>query len=219
MNQILVSVLVPVYNQEKYIGRCIRSLLNQSMPHLQYEIVIINDGSTDKTEYALELFRGDNIKVIHIGENIGLPASLNRGIEVSDGKYLVRVDSDDYVNTHYLLFMSTFLEINSYMDAVACDYLLVDSDEKVTGVKNFLNDPIGCGIMFRKEQFYEIGCYDPSMKAHEDKDFLLRFQKKYQVHRIELPLYRYRRHDNNMTNNETLLDVHMQKLINKHNLR
>ncbi len=212
----LVSVLVPVHNQEKYIGRCLRSLLHQSMDQRDYEIIIINDGSTDKTRYALELFQGDIIKVIHQEENKGLPYSLNTGIQHADGKYIVRVDSDDYVNKQYLLFLSTFLEMNEYMDAVACDYILVDSDERVLDVKNFFDEPIGCGVMFRKSQLIKVGMYDAEMKLHEDKDLLIRFQKHYKIHSVELPLYRYRRHDTNITNNAQLMDSYMRKLTEKH---
>ena len=61
----LISVIVPVYNQEKFIGRCIRSLLVQNIPKEQYEIIVVNDGSTDKTEYALKIFSED-ITIVNI---------------------------------------------------------------------------------------------------------------------------------------------------------
>ena len=63
-----ISVIVPVYNQEKYIGRCLRSLLDQSLTRTSYEIIVINDGSTDKTIYALELFK-EEIRVLHNKKN------------------------------------------------------------------------------------------------------------------------------------------------------
>lgn len=216
MSEKLVSVLVPVFNQEKYIGRCLRSLLHQTLDQSDYEIIIVNDGSTDKTGYALELFEGDIIKVVHQEENNGLPHSLNIGINNAQGKYIVRVDSDDYVNKHYLLFMSTFLEMNQYMDAVACDYILVDANENFLGIRNYLDDPIGCSIMYRKDQLLKLGMYDPELKVHEDKDLYIRFTEKHKIHRIELPLYRYRKHDNNLTNDQELLDDYYEKLNKKH---
>jgi len=213
MKEKLVSVIVPAYNQEKYIGRCLRSLLNQSLSQLNYEIIIVNDGSTDRTSFALNLFEGgDLIKVINNVSNMGLPFSLNEGIKASKGKYIVRVDSDDYVNIHYLLFLSTFLETNNYMDAVKCDYILIDSEEKVISNENCEVNPIGCGIMFRKEQLIKIGMYNENMKWHEDKDLMTRFLNKYKLHRIELPLYRYRKHETNMTNNEEMMSHYLNKL-------
>lgn len=215
MKNKLISVIVPVYNQEMFVGRCLRSLLNQSIDQSNYEIILINDGSTDKTRYALDLFSGGIIRVIHKEENKGLPHSLNQGIKAATGKYIVRVDADDYVNEHYLLFLSTFLEMNSHMDAVACDYILVDSNENVILNKNCKEEPIGCGIMFKKEQLEQLGLYDEEMRFHEDKDMYMRFTEKHSLFRIELPLYRYRRHENNMTNDHEMMNDYLIKLNQK----
>ncbi len=213
-----VSVIVAARNQEKYIGRCIRSLLNQNFPFDAYEIIVINDASTDKTEYALSIFEKE-IRVITNEKRLGLPGSLNRGIRSAHGHFIVRVDGDDYVNSNYLLMLERFLSENPYMDAVACDYYLVDDNENFLSRRNFLDDPIGCGIMFRVEQLIDIGLYDDSFLSHEDKDLMIRFAKKYKVHRVELPLYRYRRHENNMTNNTLEMDMHMKNLEEKHSLK
>jgi glycosyltransferase involved in cell wall biosynthesis len=210
-----ISVLVPVYNQEKYIGRCLRSLLAQNFPREAYEIIVIDDGSNDRTPYALELFQ-DAITLIRNETNLGLPASLNRGIRKSNAAYVVRVDSDDYVNANFLNLLSLFLANNPYMDAIACDYLMVDDHEEVLARKNCLEDPIACGIMFRIEQLIDIGLYDENFLMHEERDLRYRFLQKHNIHRLELPLYRYRRHDANMTNNAEAMALHMNNLIQKH---
>ena len=75
-----VTVIVAAYNQEKYIGRCLRSLLHQSMPHEDYEIIVVDDGSEDRTSYALNLFCDPSesvVRVITNNFNLGLPASIN----------------------------------------------------------------------------------------------------------------------------------------------
>lgn len=210
-----VSVLVPVHNQEKYIGRCLRSLLAQNFPRDTFEIIVIDDGSHDRTPYALELFK-DEITLVRNDANVGLPASLNRGIHVASSPYVVRVDSDDYVNANFLNVLSLFLANNLYMDAVACDYLMVDDREEVIARKSCLEEPIACGIMFRTEQLIDIGLYDESFLLHEDRDLRFRFLQKYTIHRLELPLYRYRRHDRNITNDAEAMTRHMDKLIQKH---
>ncbi len=210
-----VSVIVPVFNHEKYIGRCIRSLMAQEYPREDFEIIVIDDGSSDRTPYALELFQ-DEITLIKNETNCGLPASLNRGIHASTAPYVVRVDSDDYVNAYFLRILSMSLSNNLYMDAVACDYLTVDDREEVLGRKNCLEEPIACGIMFRTEQLIDIGLYDESFLLHEERDLRFRFLEKYNIHRLELPLYRYRRHDANMTNDEDAMSLHMNNLIEKH---
>ena len=213
--ELLVSVIVAAYNQEKFIGRCLRSLLHQTLPHEAYEIIVVNDGSTDRTPYALELFH-DAIRTITNEENLGLPASINRGIEASRGQYIVRVDADDYVNANFLKFLSLFLDQNSEMDAIACDYWLFNDDENWLERVNCMDKPIACGIMFRKQQLVDIGMYDEAFLCHEDKDLRIRFEKKYRIFRLELPLYRYRRHLNNLTNNTEAMEQHSQMLDRKH---
>ena len=211
-----ISVIIAAYNEEKFIGRTIRSLLNQNISQQSNEIILINDNSSDKTQYALQLFEGD-VRVINNTKKHGLAYSLNLGIKEARGKYVVRVDADDYVHAEYLKVLSEFLEQNKYMDAVACDYLLVDDEEKVLSWSNCLSEPIGCGIMFRIENLIEIGLYDDEFLMHEDKELMLRFEKKYKVHRIELPLYRYRKHEGNMTNNISSMKKYERKLNEKHN--
>ena len=213
----LVSIIVPVYNQEKWIGRCLRSLINQSMDRKKFEIIVVNDGSLDHTDQVLELF-SDEIELINLHENKGLPTALNIGIKASRASNVVRVDGDDFVNNNFLFLLYEFLEQNKYMDAVACDYLLVDDLEEVIDRKNCLDDPIGCGIMFKTDHLIEIGLYDEEFQLHEERDLRHRFEKKYVISRLELPLYRYRRHTDNITNDHVSLEYHEQKLKNKHGL-
>ena len=70
--------------------------------------------------------------------------------------------------------------------------------------------------MFRLEQLINLGFYDENFLVHEDKDLRLRFNEKYEVFRIPLPLYRYRKHQNNITNDEKKMDSHLKKLKKKH---
>jgi glycosyltransferase involved in cell wall biosynthesis len=210
-----ISVLVPAHNQEKYIGRCLRSLLSQNFARDAFEIVVIDDSSQDRTPFALELFK-DEILLVRNETNLGLPSSLNRGIRAASAPYVVRVDSDDYVNAEFLRILHLFLSNNRYMDAIACDYLVVDDREEVLERKNCTEDPIACGIMFRTEQLIDIGLYDESFLLHEDRDLRFRFLQKYKIHRLELPLYRYRRHGANITNNAEHMAHHMTRLIQKH---
>ena len=213
-----ISVLVTAYNEQAYIGRCLRSLLDQSISRHVFEIIVVNDASTDLTSYALDVF-GESIRVINNEKNLALPASINRGIEVAQGDYIVRVDGDDYVNSEFLNFLHSYLTFNDYVDAVACDYFLVDDDEQVISRVNCDLEPIGCGIMFKRRHLIDVGLYDPAFKRHEDKDLRLRFEQKYSVKRLDLPLYRYRQHQNNITNNTVLMNKYMEALKVKHNLK
>lgn len=215
MTQPVISVIVAAFNQEKYISRCLRSLIAQTIQRDKFEIVVINDGSTDLSAAVLGEFENE-IVLINNEKNIGLPASLNKAIRRARAPYVVRVDADDYVNSQFLHLLHEFLRENKYMEAVACDYLLVDEQEEVLGRKNCLIDPIACGIMFRTEQLIDIGLYDETFLLHEETDLRLRFTKKYKIHRLELPLYRYRRHENNSTNDVAAMEHHRQRIIEKH---
>ena len=217
MYKLKISVIIPVFNGDVFIGRCLRSIIDQTVPRCEYEIIVVNDGSTDLTKYALGLFR-DEIKIITNINNLGLPASLNKGIKKSQGEYIIRVDSDDYVNSNLLNFLLYYLENNRQCDAVACDYLIVDDDENVIKRANSINEHIACGIMFRKEQLFEIGLYDESFRLHEDIDLRIRFEKKYKITNLPLPLYRYRKHSKNITNNKNSMTYYSDKLSIKHNL-
>lgn len=211
-----VSVIIPAFNMERFIGRAIRSVLNQrSLRSGDYEVIVVDDASVDRTAYALDLFH-DEIRVLTNETRQGLPRSLNRAVRAARGKYVVRVDADDYVTNDYLYLLQRFLDDNTYMDAVACDYLLVDDHENVLERRNCLEHPIGCGIMFRADHLIDIGLYDDDFLMHEDRDLRIRFLQKYSIHRIELPLYRYRRHEGNMTNNQENWDRYVQRLNDKH---
>ena len=214
-----ISVIVAAYNQEKYIGRCLRSLLNQNFPHCDYEILVVNDGSNDRTAYALELFSDSVdslVQVITHTRNRGLPASLNSAINVSSSKYIVRVDADDFVNSNFLNLLHYYLETNPHRDAAACDYFLVDDNENVIERCNCLDQPIGCGILFLRSHLLDVGLYDEDFKYHEERELRVRFEKKYSISRLELPMYRYRRHGSNMTDNYVKMQYYETLLNQKH---
>ena len=210
-----ISIVIPAHNQERYIGRCLRSVLNQTYARDDYEIIVIDDASSDRTAYALELFESE-IVLVRNEEQLGLPGSLNKGIRKARGRYIIRLDGDDYVHAEYLNVLAMHLDLNSHFDAVACDYLLVDDQEDVLKQMNCMENPIGCGIMFRIDQLIDVGLYDEGFLSREEEDLRIRFEKKYKVQRVALPLYRYRRHDNNMTNNEDRMNNFAKTLADKH---
>ena len=211
----LISVIIPSFNSQAYIGRCLRSLIKQSLHEDMFEILVINDGSLDQSNIILKSY-GDSIKVINNKTNIGLPASLNKAIKKSKGKYIVRVDSDDYVNDNFLLFLQSYLDFNPHTHAVACDYYLVNDYEELIKRCNTADDPIACGIMFRKNSFLDIGLYDEEFRGHEDLEFRIRFLAKYEIAQLKIPLYRYRRHENNMTNDKEHMDSFLENIKKKH---
>ena len=91
-----VSIIITCYNYGRYIERAIRSCIEQSMPNSNYEILVINDCSTDETTSVLENFK-DDCRIFNLTENIGLSAARNFGIKKAKGQFVVFLDADDYL--------------------------------------------------------------------------------------------------------------------------
>lgn len=212
----LVSVVITAYNYGRYIERAIRSAMNQSLDRSQYEIIVVDDASTDETPKILENY-SDDVRMFRMEKNVGLAHSRNLGIQKARGQYVVFLDADDYFQHDILKIQSVFLTENNRLDAVSVDYHLVnelgDHIEWVAADKA----PIACGIMFRKDRLYDVGLYDTEFRAREDEDMRIRFLKKFNIYNIILPLYRYRRHGNNLTDNSEEMEKYRTKLSRKHN--
>lgn len=129
--KIIISIIVPVYNVGKYLKECLCSLVNQDLSKDEYEIICINDGSTDGSGAILESFSSkyDNIYVFH-QKNCGVSASRNKGIELSRGEYVWFVDSDDLIARNCLLTVSEILKKSNpdllFVKPIAFD----DGDDK-----------------------------------------------------------------------------------------
>ncbi len=213
----ITSVIIATYNQQKYIGRVIRSLLDQKLSDDQYEIIVVDDGSTDNTSKVLESFPPDpRLRIVTLEKNNGLPYAANVGIKMSLGRYVVRVDADDYVNEYFLSILTLFLEMNDDLDSVSCDYYKIDDNESVIGRYSSIDAPIACGILFRKENLIDIGLYDEDFLLHEDLDLRERYLKKFSIENVKLPLYRYRMHENNISKDSEMDKKYRKKLNNKH---
>ena len=125
----LVSIIIPVYNVEKYIEKCLRSLLNQAFE--EYEIIVVIDGSTDASEKIVRNFQKEDPKRIKIicQEKKGPGAARNAGIAAADGDYLLFVDSDDYISPN-LMASAYGKAVETQSDIVAFDVIYVDENGK-----------------------------------------------------------------------------------------
>lgn len=195
-----VSVIIPCFNSDKFLERALRSCFDQMFEKNDIEIIVINDGSSDNTHFISQQFY-DSITYINNIENLGLPYSLNVGIRMSKSQFVIRLDSDDYFHNDALKILILYLESNPECMAVACDYLLVDALGRVEKRVNCEEQPIGCGVMFRKDALAEVGLYNEEFFMAEEVDLKLRFEAHgWTFDRLPIDLYRYRKHDNNMTN-------------------
>lgn len=143
MNNELVSVIIPVYNGEKYIAKCIESLLNQTYKDI--EIIIINDGSTDATSMIVNNLIDKDKRINQIiTNNLGVSSARNCGIKVAKGKYITFVDSDDTVQNNYIEYLYLIIKkencdiaLTRYPNKIVDEnkYEIDTSDDKVRFVK------------------------------------------------------------------------------------
>lgn len=113
-----VSVIIPVYNSEKYLNKCLDSLVNQTLRDI--EIIIVNDGSTDNSEKIIKSYLNDSRINYFAQENQGQAAARNRALKLAKGEYISFVDSDDYVDLNML--EELYNAANSMYDIVVCDF-------------------------------------------------------------------------------------------------
>ena len=114
-NEVLLSIIVPVYNVEEYLEECLDSLVSQDIPHKEYEIVCIDDGSTDKSGEILDFYAKQypNIMVVH-KENGGVSSARNRGIDIAKGQYIWFIDADDFIKQNCLSAIKPKIIENKY---------------------------------------------------------------------------------------------------------
>lgn len=132
-----VSVIVPIYNTEKFLEKCLDSLVNQTLKEI--EIILVNDGSPDNSEEICFSYLKNNeiIKYFKI-QNGGCSNARNFGISKATGKYIMFVDSDDYVDLEFCRKMYKKIE-REKLDLVSCNFKLVDLEDKVLEFKKLKN--------------------------------------------------------------------------------
>lgn len=211
----MVSIIITAHNYAQYVERAIRSALDQSLSRAEYEIIVVNDASTDHTAEILANYE-DEVRIFNLEKNLGLSGARNFGIKKARGQFIVFLDADDYIHKDLLKVEKLFLEENNKLDAVSTDYYLVDERGGRIGHVSAEQKPIACGIMFRKDFLYEIGLYDEQFRAREEEDLRIRWTEKYNIYNLIIPLYRYRMHDSNLTKDADAMDKHQDLLQNKH---
>lgn len=213
----MVSLIITTYNYAQYIERAIRSALDQSLSKTDFEIIVVNDASTDATEIILENY-SDVVRIYNLKENIGLSGARNFAIRKARGQFVAFLDADDYLHSETLRLQNLFLNENNSFDAVAIDYYVVNErGQHIEHISSSLK-PIACGIMFRKDFLFNIGLYDENFKAREEEDLRIRWEQAgYGIYHIPLPLYRYRMHENNLTKDDQKMADYQVRLNQKHN--
>lgn len=211
----MVSLIITAHNYDRYVERAIRSALDQSLDNDEFEILVINDASTDRTKEILENY-SNLVRWFNLEQNIGLSAARNFGIKKALGQFVMFLDADDYIHKDLLKVTKLFLEENNALDSVSVDYWLVDERGSRLRHVDASKEPIACGILFRKDFLFDIGLYDESFVAREEEDLRIRWEKRFGIHNLNIPLYRYRMHGNNLTNDSAKMNAGRLNFNRKH---
>jgi glycosyltransferase involved in cell wall biosynthesis len=204
------SVVMSVYNGEKYLGQAINSILNQT--YSNFEFIIINDGSTDRTKEILESYTDSRIKIIH-QKNMGLIGSLNRGLSLSKGKYIARQDADDAAFEHRFEEQIRFLENSPETVLVGSSCSQINEEGEEIGIVHypttdteirwkllFKNPFWHPTIMIRADILRREGLqYDDRALYVEDYDLWSRTTQYGKCANIKMPLIQYRIHSKQIT--------------------
>jgi glycosyltransferase involved in cell wall biosynthesis len=210
-----ITVLMSVYNGEKYLCEAVDSILKQTFK--DFEFLIINDGSTDKTEEILKSYGDSRIKVYNNKENIGLSKSLNIGLKMAKGEYVARQDADDismpdrlnrqadFLNTHpdYAV-VGTFARIlNENSEEIR---LFRRPTEDIDIRKSLRTDNclVHGSVMIRMSFLLDVGFYNEAMERSQDYELWLRLAKKYYMKNIADFLYCRRMKNKNLKTNYIL---------------
>jgi len=202
-----VSIIIPVYNSEKWLVQCLDSAINQTYKNL--EIIIVDDCSTDNSLKILEEYASKykNITLLKNDKNMGPAYSRNKAIEVAKGEYMYPLDSDNYLELDAIEKMVETMD-STGSDVVYCKLNIFGSNESILDPPNeiFINDLLRCntidtGSMFRKLLWHD-SKYDPKTDGYEDWDMWLQMlYKNAKFTKIDECLinYRFRRDSLNRT--------------------
>jgi|SRR3990167_1344085 len=187
-----ISMIITCYNLEEYITRAISSCLNQTLDECFCEVVVVDDCSTDGSWKQIQGF-GSLITSVRLETNGGVSCSSNVGIHLSRGKYITRVDGDDFINRNFAHSMCEVLDWNDDVGFVYCDHIRVDEEGQRQVEINTLDRLLdhGAGVVFRRRYMDALGLYDESLRNREDYDFISRYIKNFDGYHLKLPYYRY----------------------------
>ena len=203
-----VSVLLPVRDGERYLGEALDSLLGEGG---DFEVVVVDDGSTDGTPEILESYADERLRVVTQSRK-GLVAALNRGVQETRGATIVRMDADDVSLPSRLERQQAILESDDRIGLVGCGIETIDGEGRVTGAwllpaedaglrrRLLLRNPFAHGsVAIRRAALVVAGGYNGDYGSNEDYDLWRRIARGWRLAAVPEVLYRYREHADAVT--------------------
>lgn len=208
----LVTVYIANHNYEKFLKKSINSVLNQT--YKNYELIIIDDGSTDNSFKILDKYKHyEKIKII-IQKNKGLNITNNIALKIAKGDFITRLDADDWLDKNFLQVMVNEVKKNSNIGMIFCNYYVANAAGEVIDQfyrHNFkkvklLDQPAhGACSLINTKCLRLVGGYNTTTRSQDGVDVWIKFIFKYNIKHINLPLFYYRQHGHNLTKNEVSL--------------
>ncbi len=211
----LVSVVIPVYNREAFIGAAIQSILDQTYPFI--ELVIVDDFSQDNTVNIIKRFDNSNLKLIELSENKGVSFAFNLGVANSTGDYIARLDSDDIALPDRFERQINYLENNKNI-SICGTYLKSFESEKLykfpsenKDIKTLLIErcPISIGTVMCRKEVFRTFSMNTKLRYSEDYEFWSRALFQFKAHNLPQVLVYYRQHDEQLTKNHYEEQIHI----------
>lgn len=201
MNTVLVTVLVPTFNVDKYIKDCFDSIFNQTFQN--FNVLVIDDASTDDTIKIIESFESSRIEIVKKKNTKGLIDSLNIGFKMVKSKYIARVDADDINHLSRFQKQFNFLEMNPTIAACGCWLQSFGNNNHIFKHKEthdeimcsmFFTAPMSLGATMLRKEAYENVKFNFNKLHVEDYDFWARTGFYNKMHNLQEVLYYYRVH-------------------------
>lgn len=207
----MISVIMSVYNDEKYLSKSIESILNQT--YKNFEFIVINDGSIDESLDIIKKYSNIDKRIVVVNQNnIGLTKSLNKAIKLSKGKYIARQDSDDVSELDRFEKQIGFLENNSDYALVGTNISKIDKDDKLIEINStkYSNEDIvktfkkrNCiahgSVMINKKLVGDKLYYDEEFEYAQDFRLWTKIATSFKIINLEEPLYKLRIHTNSIS--------------------
>ncbi len=201
----LVSVVIPIYNAERYLIQAIDSILSQTLEN--FELILINDASTDKTLQIIQKYKEKDkrIRLINNKKNLQMAESLNLAIDQAESELIARMDQDDISLPNRLAVQYAFMKNHPNAAIVGNDIIIIDENDKVIGKRTYPTSSKGLKgtlfrysafahptVMFRKKPFQKVNGYNPKKHPCEDIDLWFRLGQKNEFASIPEFLLKYR---------------------------
>ena len=220
----MLSVLLSVKDGESYIEDCLKSIVNQT--YSNWELIVIDDGSTDRTVKIVESFNDHRIRLFK-QPNHGLAYSLNRAANLANGELLIRHDADDlsksnrfgeivqiFNKNRNIVLIATDVEVIDHLgDVLSERQIISDRKEAIRSIEKLINPFVHGSLAFPRKAFEEVGGYDESFSTSQDFDLIVRLLRNGEIAVLSTPLYKLRIHPESVSNKKWFSQVKSQLRI------